>query len=351
MSFEQETRRLRLRRPTDDDLDGYVTPHSDPRTYAHAPASMPDPERCQARLRRNLDDWEQTGFGYVAVEERATGRLVGCGGVKPTPDSQVVNLYYRLSHDVLGRGYGRELARAVVASAIEELPDRVVQAVVKPHNHASLLTALSAGLVKVGTKAQPGEEPSDSPSLVLEPPRFTSLRRLDQPTANELLDVWIRVNEAGGAVGFVPGTPRALVVDALAVHEAAMSAGNAVLGLLRDPHGRLLGFGWWDVGERPAIRHVAHLWRLQVDPEAHGRNTGRLLLAGMHGVARTLPGVELLTLEYRSGLGLGDFYARMGWVETGRGPGAIRFAPDDPRDNVQMMRRVDGAPLVYDGRT
>ncbi len=110
MPFERETERLRLRRPTAEDLAGFVALHTDPRTYEHAPASMPTPAQCRERLASYLLDWEQFGFGYLAVEEIATGRLVGWGGVRLTMEPRTLNLYYRLAHDALGRGYGREMA-------------------------------------------------------------------------------------------------------------------------------------------------------------------------------------------------------------------------------------------------
>ena len=80
MPFEQETEHLRLRRPVPEDLPGFVALHTDPRTYEHAPESMPTEEQCGERLASYVLDWEQFGFGYLAVEERASGRLVGWGG-------------------------------------------------------------------------------------------------------------------------------------------------------------------------------------------------------------------------------------------------------------------------------
>ena len=168
MPFEQETEHLLLRRPVPEDLAAFIELHSDPRTYAHAPASMPTPEQCEQRLSSYLLDWEQFGYGYVAVEELSTGRLVGWGGVKPTPDETVVNLYYRLAHDALGRGYGRELAQAIMAGAREELPGHTVRATVKRHNHASMATARAAGLVEVGERRHSEDGPDDPPSVILE---------------------------------------------------------------------------------------------------------------------------------------------------------------------------------------
>jgi RimJ/RimL family protein N-acetyltransferase len=168
MPFEQETEHLLLRRPVPEDLAAFTSLHSDPRTYAHAPASMPTPEQCRERLASYDLDWEEFGYGYVAVEELSTGRLIGWGGVKPTPDETVENLYYRLAFDSLGRGYGRELARAIVTAVGEELPGHTVRAMVKRHNSASIATALAAGLVEVGERRHSEDGPDDPPSVVLE---------------------------------------------------------------------------------------------------------------------------------------------------------------------------------------
>src|SRR4051812_17358417 len=168
MPFEQETEHLRLRRPVPDDLPAFTALHGDPRTYAHAPASMPTPAQCRERLASYLLDWEEFGFGYLAVEELDSGRLVGWGGVRLTMTPRTLNLYYRLAHNALGRGYGRELARAIVAAAHEELPDHTVRATVKRHNHASMAPALAAGLAEVGEAVPPDDGPDDAPSVVLE---------------------------------------------------------------------------------------------------------------------------------------------------------------------------------------
>jgi GNAT superfamily N-acetyltransferase len=174
----------------------------------------------------------------------------------------------------------------------------------------------------------------------------------DSIRPDELVDVWRRVNDAGGAVGFLPGAPVARVRAALDRHLDDIRAGTALLVELREPGGTLRGFGFWEHGGQPGFDHLATLKRLMVDPSQQGRNAGSLLLAGMVGIARRdFAQVSLLVLDYRSGLGLGEFYGRAGWSEVGRIPRAIWLDGDDYRDDVWMARRVDGGPLVVDGRT
>ena len=93
-----------------------------------------------------------------------------------TADPRTLNLYYRLAHDALGHGYGRELVGAIIAAASEELPDHTVRATVKRHNHASMATALGAGLVEVGERRRPEDGPDDPPSVVLELRPMTAAR-------------------------------------------------------------------------------------------------------------------------------------------------------------------------------
>jgi RimJ/RimL family protein N-acetyltransferase len=168
--FERETEHLRLRRPVTEDLPAFIALHTDPRTYVHAPASMPTEQQCRERLASYLQDWTEFGFGYLAVEELGNDRLVGWGGVRLTMAPRTLNLYYRLAHDALGQGYGRELVRAILDGSREELPDHTVRASVKRHNTASMATALGAGLVEVGEQVNPEDGPDDPPSVVLEAP-------------------------------------------------------------------------------------------------------------------------------------------------------------------------------------
>lgn len=100
-----------------------------------------------------------------------------------------------------------------------------------------------------------------------------------------------------------------------------MAAGEAVLGQLRGPDGRLLGLGRWVRTPNPLLTHGLWLYRLMVEPALQGRNLGRILMAGLHRIARGLEGVELVTLDYFSGSGLGEFCARCGYTEWAASPG------------------------------
>ncbi len=184
----------------------------------------------------------------------------------------------------------------------------------------------------------------ESASAVLRgPARDAGRRARRQAAAEELLDLWQAVNDAGGAVGFLPGAARSEVAALLAVHEREMASGAGFAGAMRAPDGQLVGWGWCVVGPNPLRRHAPWLHRVMVDPARQGSGLGQVLMAGLHRMAREA-GAEQLVLSTRSGTGVTRFYARSGYVEVGRLPGVIRVGPGDDRDEVFLVRRLDGLP-------
>jgi RimJ/RimL family protein N-acetyltransferase len=345
--FETQTLRLTLRRPRDADRGFQHALHEDPRGYVHAPHARRNRADNEAFLDAVQRHWDDHGFGYWTVVETASAKPVGMAGLRHSED--FLNLYYRIAAEAHGRGYAREVAREAVALGTEWLPDLPVQALVKEHNTASVRTALSAGLVRAGSKVLGDDRPGEPASVVFEAPDVERHDALDDSLRQEVVDLWCRVNDAGGAVGFLPGAPRQRVAAALAGHEEQMARGLAFAGTLRAPDAALLGLAWWVRSTNPLLSHGLSAYRVMTDPDHRGRNLGRILMSGLHRLARD-DGAELVTLDYRSGTGVGGFYARCGYTEVGRVPGTIRVAPGDERDSVIMARRLDGLRLRADGR-
>ncbi|QIM21186.1 GNAT family N-acetyltransferase [Phycicoccus sp. HDW14] len=356
------TRRLRLRAlvPTDHDL--WVRLHTDPAQYPFAPWAVSDDARAEELFARALAHWAEHGFGYGVVEDRTTGEALGVAGVIHGREGQNLNLYYRLDRPHHGRGLGPEVARAVAADALEHGPCLRLTATARPDHRASIRTAERSGFTLAGAaeagaslpgvpdavvqRARAGD-PADVPGpVVLVAPRVEVCRgSFDAATRDAVLDLWCATNDAGGAVGFLPGAARERVAEALSAHEEQMAAGRAVAVLLRDPVGALVALGWWVEGPNPLLAHRRTAYRVMTDPDRRGRNLGRLLMAAMHRVARE-DGVELVELGVRGGTGTDTFYAGLGYVEVGRLPGGIRVAPDDERDDLWMARRLDGDSLL-----
>lgn len=345
-----ETPRLILRPPTPGDRDTWVALHRDPRTYGHAPHAMAqtDAEAVDV-LERALQHWRERGFGVWVAQDRTSRDVVGVCGLKDV-DGAFLNLYYRLTFEHLGRGLGREMARVSAVHAIEHLPALPVRALVKDVNTPSVRTALGSGFERVGTTVLPDDLPDEPPSTVFEAPRTEALTTLDGATRAQLLDLWVRTNDAGGAVGFLPRAPLARVDAALRGHEESMQTGHTVAVVLRSAaDARVVGVSFLVRGTNPLLDHTRSVYRVMTDPSSRGRNLGRLLMAGTHRVARGA-GVEILTLSVRSGTGLSRFYEACGYAESGRVLGAIRVAVGDERDDITMTRRLDDRHLTPDPR-
>lgn len=164
--------------------------------------------------------------------------------------------------------------------------------------------------------------------FVLDPDLTAELRR-------EIVALWTTVTNAGGAVGFVAPVTEEQVRP---VAEAAFE------GVVAGPDRILIGY---DDDARPAAMvifadnrfalkdHWCVLKRVMVDPEQQGKGYGMELMREAERVARKI-GWSALHLTVRAGLGVEEFYARCGYREVGRLPGALRVGPGDDRDEILM---------------
>ena len=191
---------------------------------------------------------------------------------------------------------------------------------------------------------------AQTPSTVLRAPRVEAHDWFDDETRESLLDLWCAVNDHGGAVGFLPGAPRHHVAQALAAHEEGMADGNTTGVLLRAPDRRVVGAGFWVADRNPMLGHT-RTGLPDHDPPRPARAQPRAACSWRRCTGwRASRTSRSAVLDVRSGLGTTRFYEGCGYVEVGRVPGVIRVAPGDDRDSVVMARRLDGQPMVPDGR-
>ena len=159
----------------------------------------------------------------------------------------------------------------------------------------------------------------------------------DPELREQLLDTWVQVTDAGGAVGFVPPADRERIGETLDSHLPRVGEGRDALGVLRrgGPDGPAAGMGILSASSSPLRAHWRTVLRLMVHPELQGVGAGRVLIEGLHDMARELE-LEFLCLTVRGGLGIEGFYGRIGYEIHGRNPRAIRVAPGDERDEIHM---------------
>jgi ribosomal-protein-alanine N-acetyltransferase len=155
---ELTTARLRLRPFTAADRAAIHAIYADPevmRHVGHGPHRSPaDTDAALQAFARMLD---QRGISFVAVEERATGRLIGDAGLYPVEGAaDEVELGYTLARDAWGRGYATEAAGALLEHARTALGVWRVVATVDPANAASRHVVEKLGMTASGERVAYG---------------------------------------------------------------------------------------------------------------------------------------------------------------------------------------------------
>ncbi len=150
------TERLVLRWFTADDVDLLVDLDADPDVMRYVTGGEPTPraEITDDVLPAFLRYREQgSGWGFWAVEERATGEFVGWFHLRPHRGGPSVDpeLGYRLRTRYWGLGYATEGSRALVDTAFRDLGARRVYAETMAVHEASRRVMEKAGLRHVRT--------------------------------------------------------------------------------------------------------------------------------------------------------------------------------------------------------
>ncbi|NMG15985.1 Acetyltransferase (GNAT) domain-containing protein [Aromatoleum bremense] len=117
-----------------------------------------DPESTRFTFRRALSEgdswyamanmvghWHLRGYGPYAVEEKATGNVLGTVGLWYPKDWPEPEIKWALTRRYWGKGYASEAARTVQAMAKEHLPDVSLISFIHAENAASIALALAVG--------------------------------------------------------------------------------------------------------------------------------------------------------------------------------------------------------------
>ncbi len=118
------TERLLLRSWKDSDLEPFYRLNADPDVMRYFPKrlSRTESNELAAEIQRRID---LNGWGFWALEDRATGASIGFTGLnRPTDDlpcNPCVEIGWRLAKAHWGKGYASEAAAKALAFAFEEL--------------------------------------------------------------------------------------------------------------------------------------------------------------------------------------------------------------------------------------
>jgi RimJ/RimL family protein N-acetyltransferase len=148
------TDRLILRAFTPADQAAMMRIYADPLVMLHIDTRGEDPSTwVDAYVRHQREH----GYGFWAVEERATGELIGEAGLAPFDGhGPQLELGYLLRRDRWGRGLATEAAGACRDAALGQLGADELLAVVDLGNDASLRVAQKFGFRITGRRRRHG---------------------------------------------------------------------------------------------------------------------------------------------------------------------------------------------------
>ncbi|HUA11317.1 MAG TPA: GNAT family N-acetyltransferase [Solirubrobacteraceae bacterium] len=154
---ELTTERLHLRPLRATDLDAILAIYHDPR--AEKWIGPHTREEVAAELEFYARHEAEHGWAPLAVEDRASGALIGdCGLVPLELRGPEIELMYDLDPDYWGRGLASEAAGAVMADAFTITGATTIIAVVRADNPASIRVLEKTGFRPAGTTFAYDEE-------------------------------------------------------------------------------------------------------------------------------------------------------------------------------------------------
>jgi|SRR6476661_2992129 len=166
-----ETERLRLRGYYLADFDAHLAMCQEPDFYRYlSPGPMP-PEDVWAKFLRTIGHWTLLGYGFWAVEEKASGRYVGSIGFadfKRGLDARmdgVPEIGWVLAPAAHGKGYASEAVRAALAWGDAHFGGARTVCIIDPDNQASLGVAAKFGYYEFARSTY-----KDNPIVLLERP-------------------------------------------------------------------------------------------------------------------------------------------------------------------------------------
>jgi len=149
---ELETERMRLRMWRESDLDYYAAMSADPLVMRYLTPGGKMFTRADAwrSIAFFMGHWQMRGYGHWAVEEKASGRMIGRIGFLNPEGWPGFEIGWTLARPAWGKGYATEGARRALHYAFDELDQRHVISLIHPDNLPSMRVAERLGEKREG---------------------------------------------------------------------------------------------------------------------------------------------------------------------------------------------------------
>ncbi|UCI09027.1 GNAT family N-acetyltransferase [Mesorhizobium sp. B1-1-8] len=146
-----ETERTILRAHRLDDFDAYAAMWAEPAVTRFIGGKPRTREESWMRFLRHAGLWSLIGYGFWAVEEKATGRFIGEVGfhdlkraIEPSIEG-IPEAGWALAPEAQGRGFATEIVGRVLAWGDKAFDRAKTVCIIDPENTASLNVATKCG--------------------------------------------------------------------------------------------------------------------------------------------------------------------------------------------------------------
>lgn len=159
-----ESERLRIDKVSLADFDRFCEINTDPRTNVFNPHGPMDRTIAQEVFTKMLDHWMEHGFGVWKIARVEDPKhAIGFGGLTNRLYGTEVklNLGFRFSVEVWGKGYATEFGKMAIAYGFDALKRKEVYGLVRPDNLASIAVLKKCGMRRFSSLDDvPGEAES-----------------------------------------------------------------------------------------------------------------------------------------------------------------------------------------------
>lgn len=145
MMVQLETERLILRMWREDDFEAYAKICADPEVMRYLGGKPFTPLEAWRHMAFLVGHWHLRGYGHWAVEEKASGGVIGRIGFFNPAGWPGFEIGWTLGREYWGKGYAIEGARRALEYAFTELDRDHVISLIHPENRASIRVAERLG--------------------------------------------------------------------------------------------------------------------------------------------------------------------------------------------------------------
>lgn len=148
--FNQESKRLRFRKLTEEDIPLWLEFFIDNNSldFLGFDTSMSHQELASGWIKAQMNRYIEQGLGHLAVELKDTGKFIAMGGIIPRTllDKEEHEVAYSIMPNYWGKGYATEIATTMKDYGLANLKTERIISIIHIDNLASCRVAIKNGM-------------------------------------------------------------------------------------------------------------------------------------------------------------------------------------------------------------